>query len=279
MATTERTPLGGLWTTWSPEARRLLQDLTDVTDCLPEPALVRFGDGEYDYTLDLSRTERLGPNLAARLAAFGRGLHRLATPSPILFSNLLGPNISRPALRVALAGARTTIVQLTGDQRSAIYAPLGIVGETEQEEFPLHADLYPPALLLNVFDDVPDDDSGASIFLPAAKLTRAVGELLDMPNLVKREIADCLTRSASEDRYERFYDLLHGDHPWTERLEHTMEANCVTVRLCRGEGYLIHDRYWLHGRTAPTGGVPRDRLHRLIFDNESTFAERKRDVR
>jgi len=41
----------------------------------------------------------------------------------------------------------------------ALYAPLT---PGNNGEFPLHCDMYIPKRLFNVFDDVPDDDSGAS---------------------------------------------------------------------------------------------------------------------
>jgi hypothetical protein len=44
-----------------------------------------------------------------------------------------------------------------------------------------------------------------------------------------------------------------------------MEQRQLRIKLYAGQGYLLSDRAWLHGRDAPRGGVPINRLHRLVF--------------
>lgn len=145
--------------------------------------------------------------------------------------------------------------------------------------FALHADLYPPMFLLNIFDDVPSDSSGASLFLPAERFFESIHSLQCIPGDIKAAMVDCLDRPVPEDRYQEFYDLLHGDHQWTGELQKELQGHARAIKLFRGEGYILNDRRWLHGRTAPSGGVPQNRLYRLVFDTEETLVMRRSNTR
>ncbi len=139
-----------------------------------------------------------------------------------------------------------------------------------QGDFPLHSDLYPPAILFNVFDRVPDDNSGASLFLPMKSLEQMLGRW----PVAQRRLAQLLAPETNEDRYEEFYDFLHGSHPWVESVEKAMSSEQLVVRFSRGQAYMVNDRLWLHGRCAPAGRVTSARLHRLIFDTITTRSSR-----
>ncbi len=274
---------GGKWYTWSGQSRDLLHALNEIANDLPGPVLVEFGNGEYDYSLDNSCYAALLPALESRLKKFGDALHHIhIPPSIMLLTDLLPCGVSSRSLYLLFASARSIVVRLTGDPRSAIFAPLGLNRETgnaeraEQGEHPLHSDLYPPALLLNVFDNVPNDGSGASLFLAKDSFAEIVRSLRSIPKHIGNAMLECLDRSVNKDQYDYFFDLLHGDHPWTRELEDAIERRAYVVRFSRGEGYFLCDRVWLHGRTTLSGHVPTNRLHRLIFDNVDTFAKRQR---
>jgi len=263
------------WLTWSATTRRALHELNEEIPRLAPPTLEYFEQAEYGYTLTWDGTG-LQPALQRRLAAIAQALYRIEESSDlILLDHLLDDAIAGTTIRTLFAFIRAYLVARTGDPLVAIYAPLGAVGGTEQADFPLHADLYPPVFLFNIFDRVPADESGTALFLPMAALRRVVGRLPSVPAKAKEEFRELVTRPSQTDRYDQFYEWLHGENPWKQELQEAMEAVTVRVRLGRGQGYLLHDRRWLHGRDAPSGGVPNDRLHRLIFDTETTCKARQ----
>lgn len=78
-----------------------------------------------------------------------------------------------------------------------------------------------------------------------------------------------LTKIHQEDRYEENFDLLHGWYEWTEELERRMQQRQLRIKLYSGQGYMLHDRWWLHGREAINGKLTHKRLHRLVFNNKA----------
>jgi hypothetical protein len=110
--------------------------------------------------------------------------HNLRIRSRIwLLSGLLDNEIDRSTLRVFFAVCRSELNELFGTESAAIYAPLGADGESEQGDFPLHADLYPPSLLLNIFDSVPTDTSGGSIFCNRLLFSSTIANFQRNPGL------------------------------------------------------------------------------------------------
>jgi hypothetical protein len=259
------------WWTWSREMREWFDQWGEKLQGLPEPELRRFGRGEYAYSLSLDLPTEGASDLRRGLERVALGFRRL-TPHPglILFDRLIDDQIAGGVLRKLLALVRSLMVERANDEAEAIYAPLGVAGGTEGGAFPVHADLYPPTLLLNIFDRVPTDGSGASLFVPSNVVLRAFGESRVVPSRVSRRLQSLLTEPAQGDRYAKLYDILHGPHPWTRDMERVMKANCIRVSFNTGQGYLVHDRLWLHGREAPRGGVSKNRLHRFVFDTAGT---------
>ena len=50
-----------------------------------------------------------------------------------------------------------------------------------------------------------------------------------------------------------------------------MESKKQFVKFKKGEGFLVHDRLWLHGRTKTRKNVNIKRLMRLIFNTQKTI--------
>ena len=219
-------------------------------------------------------------DLAGQLNAFARSLLGQGSSGTLLFfDRLLDRNCGRDAVRLLLAALRETIVELHGDPWSALYNPLSSVGSAEGA-FLLHADLYPPRYLFNIFDDVPDDGSGASVFLPVPELAALLREVASMPVRARARILDCLSPVITRDRYDEFYDLLYGPgRPWRNELKTRLRQARSVILFRRGQGYLLDDRRWLHGREAPSRGVSKNRIHRLIFDSKRSGSMRASAVR
>lgn len=263
------------WWTWSRDVCDLLRALTELGKSLPSPVLTNIGLAEYAYTLDAPKGFILPLDLQAATENFAAALHLTTSSSLRLLTGLLPSGVSAHALRLLLAASRSYIARLTGDPYSAIFAPLGVVGRTRQMHFALHADLYPSVFLLNIFDNVPSDSSGKSLFLPAVRFVEIIDSIQCIPPDIRAIMVRCLDLPLQEDRYQYFFDLLHGSHPWTEEVEVRMQEQTYAIKLFHGEGYLMNDRRWLHGRTAPSGGVPSNRLYRLVFDSKETLAIRR----
>src|SRR5205814_1112623 len=106
----------------------------------------------------------------------------------------------------------------------------------------------------------------ASLFVPASVLLQQIGAVSTIPPRVASRIRACLEKPIRRDAYTWFFDHLHGDrYPWTHDLGARLAAHQQRIVFRRGEGYLIHDRAWLHGREPALGGVSAKRVHRLVF--------------
>jgi len=230
------------------------------------PPLRRVGGlDQYDRTYSWSSTYWTDENLRKRFTSFVRSL---AATRPnreiILLDGLISENIDSRRLHTLFALLRGVLVELADDERAAMYAPLGEIG-ARAGDFLLHADLYVPSILFNVFDQVPRDGSGASTFLSVTSLRKLLRALPSLPARKAKTILELFKQEPRVDRFDVLYDLLHGDHPWVPELERAMEQRQLRIKLHRGQGYLLSDRAWLHGRDAPLGGVPANRVRRLVF--------------
>ena len=181
----------------------------------------------------------------------------------MLLRDLLLPGMNSDDMRLLFTGLRDALTPNIHDTNGALYAPLGHTGGAPSE-FPLHCDLYVPVRLWNVFDEVPAAGrGGSSIFLRTTELM-ALAAQCGVPNATRIQLNDCL-KIDGRDRYDEFYGLLYNDTPSSRELDRRMRSASYRIRLNRGEGYLIHDRIWMHGRTMTENTVTRNRLHRLTF--------------
>jgi hypothetical protein len=267
------------WFTWSDEARTVLHDLNQAIDLLPEPGFVHLLSGaDYDYTYTLEPPSRLPESLRDSMKELASALQRVTPPGGrMMLINLLDGQITGQLVHRFLAIIRYNIVRSAGDEFASLYTPLGDSGE-EAGEFRLHADLYIPEMLLNIFDDVPNDGSGASTFLRVERFLDIVHDCKLVPEAVRSRLVSLFSDSIVEDRYEEYMHLVHDQaNKWCQPLWRAMTREQEAISLHFGQGYLIHDRMWLHGRTAPRGGVPQWRSHRLTFHSQSNERQPPRD--
>jgi hypothetical protein len=69
-----------------------------------------------------------------------------------------------------------------------------------------------------------------------------------------------------------FLDHSHlNAETWTDEWGAAPEKAAARLPLKAGEGYLIHDRTWLHEREQPTGGVTAKRVHLLMYGISTSF--------
>jgi hypothetical protein len=259
------------WYTWSPEFCSVIRDLRPWICQLDEPKLVRIrGLDNYDYTFASPAP------VPEAMRPFIRSLCAIKRPRGImLFTRLLNRRLDSLILRRLFALLRRGIAEHLCDERFSLYAPLSNTGK-HAGDFALHADLYLPELLFNVFELVPGDSTGASTFLSTADLNRILRKIPSIPKNIARRIRECLTKPVDKDRFDEFFDLLHGpDQPWSSELSHHLAQREMTIKFAPGQGYLVHDRTWLHGRKTATGGVPVRRVHRLVFNTTSIQRRRR----
>lgn len=259
----------GDWYRWSDEFRETLVGLDRLIPELPAPHLIDLHLARpYNYTYTVGRQLSFA-DLHRELMESAAALYRMKVTDRLwLFTGLTDVDISSRTVHYLFAYYQFCFALISGRPETAIYAPLGDLSETGFP-FPLHADLYIQKILMIVFNNVPPDDSGKSLLLPVAEFRKVIDRLVTMPAAAKSYIKNLLAEEHSEDRFNEFFKTLYDrDAPWIEELLAALEPRQLSVKFIAGEGFLLHDRAWLHGRTAPSGGVFADRLHRLTFRTE-----------
>jgi hypothetical protein len=182
----------------------------------------------------------------------------------LLLRDMIGPHLDRAQFHRLLALLRGSLVSIAGDARASLYSPAS-VARGKNNDFALHADLFVVNRLLLVFDDVPADGSGRSIFLPRAAFISLLEDVHTLNVSMRSKIIGLLTTRIRRDSFNRFYSLLHDDHPWRDELACAFVRKQAAIGLGPGEGYLIDDRHWLHGRETVSRPVGRQRFRRLVF--------------
>jgi hypothetical protein len=214
--------------------------------------------------------------MQGELLMFGADLSRWrARRQCWFFRDMLDPPFHAGRIRPVIAALRTALCALARDKRAALYAPVS--PERKDIGFNLHADLFLTTRLWLVFDEVPDDETGASLFLSRADLFRLLRSIPGVPERVVRQVELLMTQPIARDSFDRLYAILHGEnHDWNLLLTSGLQQEVTVVPFARGEGYLIDDREWLHGRNAVSRAVTARRFHRLTFGlRASTVAQQQ----
>jgi hypothetical protein len=252
------------WSTWSDDFLDRLSRESSRLRALPAPpSIVVRGCEPYDK----SHTYRLS-SLATSVAEFALDtslalLNEVPNDGLRFFDGMLDI-VSSAQLQKLFALLRMGVAALHGDARSALQPPVPRV--LEDEGFLLHADLFLTNRVWLVFDDVPNDRSGKSLFLPGKSLDQALKRNALLPAPIRRVIQALLKGDSGSDAFDECFDLLHSEeHAWAGELGRDIRRSSWAVKLRRGEGYLLDDRRWLHGRTAASGGVRSGRFRRLVY--------------
>jgi hypothetical protein len=250
------------WYTWSDPFRRFLREAASDLGLLSKPPLVYVSElNDYDQTFSWPPTKWTDARLRGQFSDFAQSLYATRPHRRLmLFNALIDEDLDAKRLHALFALLRGTMIRLARDRRAARYSPLG----KQEGDFPLHADLYVPRILFNVFNKLPSNQSGASLFFPVAALRELVASIGSLPAAQGRRIVATLREESGTDRFDVLYDLMHGEHKWVPHLEAAMKRRQFRIKLGSGQGYLLDDRAWLHGREAPQGGVPANRVHRLV---------------
>ncbi|NIG56575.1 hypothetical protein [Chitinophaga sp. Cy-1792] len=256
------------WLTWSDNFRNDYKHFDTQLKKIKEVDFIylkKYKAYNYSFSVPLSRLDKSFLhdfwNFAYALYHFNPG-ERI-----IFFSDLIDNKINARLFHFLFALFRSTLTQITNDKMGALYSPL-TSGKTESD-FPMHCDLYIPKILFNVYESVPKDKSGASAFLRLDDLFEQVfPQVSALPKKVTLRIKELIYTDIRQDNYEEFFSLLYdADNTWSEKLKQVIDKHKFNIKLNKGQGYMLHDRIWMHGRNKTNGGVSPKRLHRIIFNN------------
>jgi hypothetical protein len=221
----------------------------------------------YNYTFDVNLSG-LDPLFLQNFKEYALDLLHFSPGEEIVFfRDLIDDKLTPRTFHFIFALFRSMLVTISRDKMAALYSPL--TSGKQEDDFPLHCDLYIPPILFNVFEKVADDNNGRSTFLKLDTLFSEIfPSISSIPTAKKRKIEDIIRSDRRKDRYEEFFMLLYDkSNPWSAELKSAMDKRKMSLKLEKGQGYMLHDRKWMHGRDA-INGVPSKRLHRLIFTSD-----------
>lgn len=256
------------WFTWSDSFREKIPDLKQQlkrAKTVDFVFLKKYKDYNYTYHVNL---DKLDPRFMREFIPYARYLLKFNPGKQIyFFRDLIDAELNGKLFHFIISLLRAAIVKLTRNETQALYSPL-TAGKNEND-FPLHCDLYIPKILFNVFEKVPDNpSSGASLFVETGVLFNKVIPSFPMPKDKKAKLRSFVYGNRAKDNYDEFYSILYGEqYPWADKLKKALHKHKLRIKLWKGQGYMLNDTVWMHGRDKTTGGVSSKRLHRLIFNN------------
>jgi hypothetical protein len=254
------------WMTWSPEFLLLVRSLRKQGVFKQRVSLVRVpACAPYGSTYT-TRFADLSSQIQQQLMRCVRELSTVKCGREVvLFRKMLAPRLSQPEIRVLFALLREAFVVIHSNPAAALYSP--VTPEKKDPGFNLHADLFLTTKLWLIFEDVPLDHTGASLFLSRTALLRCLRGIASIPQQARAAITALLDKPIHKDSYNILYDLIYDTTvKRSKQLQAAMKELTQAIPLFPGEGYLIDDRKWLHGRTAVSTTVTGRRFHRLTYD-------------
>jgi hypothetical protein len=264
------------WLTWSPAFRALMKRLRALGALAQPVRLTRVpACAPYDKTYT-TRYKTLAAAMKEQLQAFLPSLMaQQCGAKAVFFRRMLSPDFTTTEIRALFALLREAIIAQENNPAAALYSPVS--PEKNDPGFNLHADLFLTTKLWLIFDDVPEDGTGASLFLSRKKLLANMQSVKGVPKKSHEAVASLLDLPLAKDSYNKMYDLIY-DHrnAWCDRLQQAMTRDTQAVCFNRGEGYLVDDRNWLHGRSAVSRSVTANRFHRLTFDLVRDYSAKKK---
>ncbi|HEU4534809.1 MAG TPA: hypothetical protein VFS00_11850 [Polyangiaceae bacterium] len=234
------------------------------------PVAVKRAGLAYGWAYELPAPPAEGTPLWGHLEALSRAFYELTLPPDgvAFLCRLFDHGVEPGAVRFLFAALQR---HLPRRHPGALALNLPIEpADPLGSAFPLHADLFLQPILLTVFHRVPAEETGASTFLPVEALYRLLGEIEAMPAAVAERVRTCFD-DRSGDHFDELVDLLYDRrHPWAAEVWRGLRAAQHRATLRGGEGYVLDDRRWLHGRERQRFRVETDRLCRVVFDTAAS---------
>lgn len=223
------------------------------------------GYDDYNYTYNVT-LNRLDKGFVEHFKNYVYDLYHINTNNRILFfRDLISDEVNGRLFHFIFSLFRALLVKISRDEMGALYSPL--TAGKDQDDFPLHCDLYIPRTLFNVMENVAKDNSGHSTFMLIEMLEQDVlPGVSNMSNGTRHLLMELIRGDLRVDNYERFFNTLY-DKQWAADVKKLQRQYRMKIRLAKGEGYMLNDRIWMHGRDRTNGGITKKRLHRLIFNS------------
>jgi len=253
------------WYSWSAETIRLININLKYLLKLPAPASIWVrGCDPYPSTYSY-RLLKLPEPLRAFAIETAEALLRVQVGRKLRFTaGMLEPPLTSALLHKIFALIRAGIARVNSDPRTDLHAP--VKTKRRDNGFALHSDLFLTERLFLVFDNVPPGESGKSLFLSREAFETAVADSALMPRRQQSKVRSLMRGRVNADSFDDWFDLVYSsDYSWTQQLGRNLRAASWAIKFRRGEGYLLHDRHWLHGRTPARGGVSETRFRRLVY--------------
>ena len=253
------------WYSWSCASVRLIEKNLNRILALPRPGCISVrGCDPYSSSYSYRFSALPVPLADFSLEMADALLRTRAGRDMKFFAGMLDPPVSSLVLHKCFALIRAGVARIYGDGRAALHAP--VQTRRVDDGFPLHSDLFLTDRLLLIFDDVSKGNSGKALFLSRESFDAAVKCNPQMPFVTRKKLRGLWRGPVRKDSFDESFNTIYSsDDPWAASLVHTMNKNCWQIKLHRGEGYLLNDRQWLHGRTPVNGRVSEARFRRLVY--------------
>ncbi|WP_268543663.1 hypothetical protein [Candidatus Nitrosotenuis cloacae] len=262
------------WYTWSPELRVFLSEWCKKVRKTRYVKRVYLSNRKYYHdTYSLKPKFINNTKLRKQLDSIADSFYKLKySKNSIFFTNMIDGSITENGLHCFFACLREILIKKFNDRFSAMYSPI-YTRETYEKDFPLHSDIFIPKILLMLFVQVPKGRTGGTFLLSVEDLKKIFSKIKLLPKEKRKLVLRILKETnRNNDRYDEFFYILHDeDNPWNKELQKLMNRKREYIKLESGQGYLIHDRLWLHGRKRSKSKITIKRLQRFVFNTKQTL--------
>ncbi|MBV8253616.1 MAG: hypothetical protein JO154_13495 [Chitinophaga sp.] len=255
------------WFTWSDEILNKGKIIESEAQKYGPPDEIAFQtiDNARTYSVDI---KRINPVALKLIKEISEAFNKLMLKDELFFfDKIISEYFSSEAFRFLLSSIRAVLCTRRSDNMGSLYPPLSTA--KPNNTFPIHCDFYIPTQLWNIFDEVPEGNQGTSLLLPVDVLLNKV--IKSIPNFPQEKAAHVknLFKDKVVNNDHAYYDLfstLHNkENWWVNDISREIDKYVITLKLNRGQGYMVNDRKWLHGRGYTADEVTIKRLHRLLF--------------
>lgn len=248
------------WMTWHPGFVEFAGNLLTSVELPKYVALTAVrGCEPYEASYDISLNQVSSATRQELLAWCRKLLHIKPSSRMYLLTRMLSIGGPGRTARRLFALVRRGVVELAGKEHSCLYSP--VTSTKRDAGFPLHSDRFSTSRLFLVFDDVDNSEAGASIFLSRAELLRTLRRNEVFARNRHQTISRLMQNSPRRDCFDQLFTALY---PQANEYNAVIKEQ-IRIRFRSGEGYLLDDRYWLHGREAYLRPIGKFRFHRLTF--------------
>ncbi len=248
------------YVTWTDAMTQYLDDFGKAIHSLPDPLDLTYEqDYQKTFSFPFFKWCWVNPTVENIL----NELYSLQCQKEIfILKNMINEKISHQTLHYFFITLQMADCYLRKNYTSSLYAPLG---ETSDHgfEFAPHFDLYPQKHLLIIYNNVSPNHEGMTTFMALDKLKRIM-KLNPKIFPDQERILNLLTMDLTTDRFTQIFNTFYAKD--TADVKKVLFDNSVKFKLTKGDGFLINDRYWLHGRTKLDYSVKTDRLIRFVFN-------------